>query len=82
MKKIIGTLALCVILMLSCSKEFISIDPVATVTTDLVYKTDKDFKDALTNTYAVFQTVYSDMWQFGDLRGDDTKLGLVGNLGC
>jgi len=82
MKKIIGTLALSVILMLSCSKEFISIDPVATVTTDLVYKTDKDFQDALTNTYAVFQTVYSDMWQFGDLRGDDTKLGLVGNLGC
>jgi hypothetical protein len=82
MKRIIGTLALTSMLMLSCSKEFISIDPVSTVTTDLVYKTDKDFQDALTNTYAVFQNVYSDMWQFGDLRGDDTKLGLVSNLGC
>jgi len=80
MKRIIGTLALISMLMLSCSKEFISIDPVSTVTTDLVYKTDKDFQDALTNTYAVFQTVYSDMWQIGDLRGDDTKSGLVSNL--
>lgn len=82
MKKIIGILALTTILMLSCSKEFISIDPISTVTTDLVYKTDKDFQDALTNTYAVFQTIYIDMWQFGDLRGDDTKRGLIGNLGC
>lgn len=82
MKKIIGTLALTTILMLSCRKEFINIDPVATVTTDLVYKTDKDFQDALTNTYAVFQTAYVDMWQFGDLRGDDTKSGLVSNLGA
>lgn len=82
MKNIIGILALTSMLMLSCSKEFISIDPVATVTTDLVYKTDKDFQDALTNTYAVYQTVYTDWWQFGDLRGDDTKRGLVSNLGC
>jgi starch-binding outer membrane protein, SusD/RagB family len=82
MKKILGTLALTLMLTLSCSKEFINIDPVATVTTDLVYKTDKDFQDALTNVYSVFQTVYSDMWQFGDLRGDDMKSGLVSNLGA
>ena len=80
MKNIIRTLALASILMLSCSKEFISINPVSTVTTDFVYKTDKDFQDALTNTYAVFQTVYTDMWQFGDLRGDDIRSGLVSNL--
>jgi tetratricopeptide (TPR) repeat protein len=80
MKKIIGTLALASLLMLSCSKEFISIDPVSTVTTDAVYKTDKDFQDALTNTYAVFQSAYIDMWQFADLRADDTKSGLVSNL--
>src|SRR5665647_1925465 len=80
MKNIIRTLALASILMLSCSKEFISINPVSTVTTDFVYKTDKDFQDAIIGIYSVYQTVYTDMWQFGDLRGDDTRSGLVSNL--
>jgi tetratricopeptide (TPR) repeat protein len=68
------------LLLLSCSKDFIEINPVSTVSVDLVYKTDKDFLDATTGTYAVLQAEYANFWQYGDVRGDDTKGGLVSNL--
>jgi hypothetical protein len=41
------------------------------VTIDNLYKTDKDFQDAVIGTYAALRTSYSTMWQFGDIRGDD-----------
>jgi starch-binding outer membrane protein, SusD/RagB family len=66
--------AIIVVLLLaasSCSKSFIDRQPAATVTTDALYKTDKDFSDALIGAYRGLQVVYANMWQFGDLRGDD-----------
>ena len=30
--------------------------------------------------YAVYQNEYNNFWYYGDLRGDDTKSGLVSNL--
>ncbi|HZG24031.1 MAG TPA: RagB/SusD family nutrient uptake outer membrane protein [Chitinophagaceae bacterium] len=80
MKNKIMLLALASILSVSCSKEFIRINPVSTVSTEILYKTDKDYFDALVGSYAVFQTEYNNMWQYGDLRGDDTRAGLVSNL--
>src|SRR5688500_18737359 len=72
MKKIIGSITLASILMMaSCGKSFIDKKPVSSVTTDAVYKTDKDFLDAVTGTYQALRNAYSNMWQFGDLRGDD-----------
>ena len=80
MKNIIGLIALSSVLMMSCSKDFIRINPISTVSTDILYKTDKDYYDAVVGCYAVFQTEYNNFWLYGDLRGDDTKSGLVSNL--
>lgn len=72
MKKIISILTLASLLMVSsCKKSFIEILPVSTVTTDVLYKTDKDFLDAVIGTYVALRNQYSNTWQFGDIRGDD-----------
>lgn len=55
----------------SCKKDFIERTPVSSVTIDNLYKTDKDYLDAVTGTYAALRDSYSTMWQFGDIRGDD-----------
>ena len=67
-------------LLVSCSKKFIDINPISTVSVDQVYKTDNDFQNAVNGVYAVFQTEYANFWMYGDVRGDDTKSGLVSNL--
>src|SRR5215204_1473266 len=72
MKKNITPVVIVILLLASaCSKSFIDRPPVSTVTTNDVYKTDKDFSDALIGVYKGFQAQYFNMWQFGDLRGDD-----------
>ena len=77
MKRIICLLLVASILPISCKKEFIELDPVSTVSTDVLYKTDSDFKDAVNGVYAVYQTQYQNMWLFGDMRGDDSWDELV-----
>ena len=68
---------LCIILLssllltTSCSKNFIERPPVASATTDVLYKTDKDFQDAVIGAYQALRNQYTNFWQFGDLRGDD-----------
>ncbi|MBD0352912.1 MAG: RagB/SusD family nutrient uptake outer membrane protein [Flavisolibacter sp.] len=58
-------------MMLSCKKSFIERNPVSSVTIDALYKTDKDFQDAVIGIYQALRNQYNNMWQFGDLRGDD-----------
>ncbi|MDB5248616.1 MAG: Starch-binding associating with outer rane [Segetibacter sp.] len=65
------TSAACVLMMSSCSKSFIEKQPVSSVTIDALYKTDKDYQDAVVGVYQGLRTPYQNMWQFGDLRGDD-----------
>jgi starch-binding outer membrane protein, SusD/RagB family len=77
MKKIICFLLVVSFLPLSCKKEFIELDPISTVSTDVLYKTDNDFKDAVNGIYSVYQTQYQNMWLFGDMRGDDSWDELV-----
>lgn len=60
-----------VLTMSSCGKSFIERPPVSSVTIDVLYKTDKDFQDAVIGTYQALRNQYANMWQFGDLRGDD-----------
>ncbi len=55
----------------SCKKEFIQRSPVSSVTIDNLYKTDKDYQDAIIGTYAALRDAYTNMWQYGDIRGDD-----------
>jgi hypothetical protein len=58
------------ILMFSC-EDFLDILPKSTVTVDYLFKTDKDYQDAMIGAYGVLHDVYDDYWEFGDLRGDD-----------
>ena len=80
MKKVYFTLALVLSLMVSCKKEFIELAPESTVSVDVLYKTDKDFQDAVIGCYSVLQTQYQSYWVFGDLRGDDSRQEVVANL--
>ncbi|MBE7169468.1 MAG: RagB/SusD family nutrient uptake outer membrane protein [Williamsia sp.] len=58
-------------LLSSCSKSFIERPPASSATVDVLYKTDKDFQDAIIGTYQALRNQYNVMYQFGDLRGDD-----------
>lgn len=77
MKNIFRIFILASMLILSsCSKDFIEKFPVSTVTIDALYKTDKDYKDAVIGCYQTLRDQYANMWQFGDLRGDDAYIGI------
>ena len=71
MKKILWLLTLT--FLLSCKKEFIELNPQSTASTNALYKTDKDFQDAVVGIYSTLQNIYQSFWQFGDLAGDDTE---------
>lgn len=79
MKKIICSIGAfaSVLILFSCKKNFIELAPISTVSTDALYKTDKDFKDAIIGIYSVYQNQYQNMWLFGDMRGDDSWDELV-----
>ena len=65
---------------LSCKKSFIELNPESTVSVGALYKTDKDFQDAVIGIYSNFRGQYLNFWRFGDLRADDTRYGLVSQL--
>lgn len=73
MKKIICLITFFTGLLLSCKKSFIEIPPASTVTVDNLYKTDKDFQDAINGGYNVLQNQYQNFWVFGDLPADDVS---------
>jgi hypothetical protein len=79
MKQVINikVIAFVCILMTSCSKDFIELNPESTISVDVVYKTDKDFQDAVTGCYNSLQIQYRNFWLFGDIRADDSRADLV-----
>src|ERR1700754_3551027 len=72
MKKIFVYILLFSLLSISCKKSFITIKPISTASVDDVFKTDKDFHDAVVGIYATLRNQYQDFWIFGDLRADDS----------
>lgn len=72
MKKILTAIIIVFISMVSCKKDFIQLAPLSSPIVDAVYKTDKDFQDAVVGIYAVLKNQYQNFWQFGDLRADDS----------
>lgn len=80
MKKTIYLILLFSIFIVSCKKDFIELNPVSTVSLDVLYKTDKDFQDAVTGGYSALQAQYQNFWIFGDLRGDDSKHEIPSNV--
>ncbi len=73
MKNIISILVCSTIVLMSCKKSFIEITPQSTVTVDILYKTDKDFQDAVNGCYNVLQNQYQNFWVFGDLPAEDVE---------
>lgn len=80
MKKVYITSAIVLSLLASCKKEFIERSPISTVVVDILYKTDKDFQDAVIGVYTPFQAQYQNFWVFGDLRGDNSRHEVLANL--
>ncbi|WP_460979362.1 RagB/SusD family nutrient uptake outer membrane protein [Spirosoma knui] len=72
MKKIACLVLFVSMLTMSCQKSFIELNPVSTVSVEAVYKTDKDFQDAVVGVYSMLRNQYQDFWIFGDLRADDS----------
>ncbi len=65
-------MALTSLLTVSCRKSFIDLPPISSVSTEALYKTDKDFSDALIGVYSVFRDQYQSIWEF-DLPSDDAR---------
>jgi hypothetical protein len=80
MKKYSFLIVFLLSLLISCKKDFIEVIPESTVSVDIVYKTDKDYLDAITGIYRGFQVQYQNFWIFGDLRGDDSKHEIPSNV--
>jgi starch-binding outer membrane protein, SusD/RagB family len=58
----------------ACKKDFIEILPVSTVTIDVLYKTDKDFADALIGIYTLYDGIYDGNYEYiSELCGDDME---------
>jgi len=76
---IIRIIAFASLIMMSCSKSFIDLNPISAVSVDVVYKTDKDFLDALTATYNTLQQQYQNFYIFGDIRADDSHQEIYKN---
>jgi tetratricopeptide (TPR) repeat protein len=80
MKRIYSSIAIIIALLVSCKKDFIERSPESTVVVDVLYKSDKDFQDAVIGIYTPFQAQYQNFWVFGDLRGDDSRHEVLANL--
>ena len=80
MKKLISMIILISSFMMSCNEDFLNVIPESTVTTDILYKTDKDFQDAVTGCYTALRNVYSNWYVFGDVRSDDAYHHLGNNV--
>lgn len=74
MKKLICIITLTSMLIGSCSKDFIELLPESTVTIDVLYKTDKDFADALVGIYTLYENIYDGNYEYlSELCGDDME---------
>jgi hypothetical protein len=80
MKKLFSIIILALALLMSCKKGFLDVFPKSSVTVDMLYKTDKDFQDAVTGCYTALRTAYSNMYIYSDVRSDDAWHALGNNI--
>ncbi len=71
MRKLIYITTLLLVIV-SCSHDFVELNPTSSVNVDVLYKTDKDFQDALTAVYNRLQSQYQSFYILGDMRSDDS----------
>ena len=73
MKKRNFSILFVLFLMVSCKKDFIELTPVSTVAIDVLFKTDKDYQDAVVGAYSILRVQGPNIWNFSDLPSDDTE---------
>ena len=59
-----------IVIFVGCSNDFINLVPPSTATVATVYKTDKDFQDAIVGCYNALRSQYGDFYLW-DLASDD-----------
>lgn len=67
-------LIILVLLLSSCGKGFIDLKPISTITTDNFYRTEEDFRNAVSGAYNALRTggTYGqDSYVFGEIRSDN-----------
>jgi len=72
--KNITVLCISIFLLTGCSSDFIDLVPKSTATVADVYKTDKDFQDAMNGCYNRLRTIYNSLWIY-DIASDDIVHG-------
>lgn len=72
MKKLVSIAVMTFLMILmSCQKSFIDLQPTDTVGVTSLYTTDSDFNNAVNGCYQGLMSAYSNWWKYGDIRGDD-----------
>ncbi|MEJ7740834.1 MAG: RagB/SusD family nutrient uptake outer membrane protein [Chitinophagaceae bacterium] len=63
------------ILLGSCKKDFLDLQPISAITTDNFYLNANDIKNAVSGVYASLQLpgIHINNYIFGDIRSDDTQ---------
>lgn len=73
MKNRIFILLVIISVLSACSEEFLQLAPKSEGTSEITYKTDKDFNDAVIGAYREFQDVYMYFWYFSEIPGEDVR---------
>ncbi len=74
MKNIIYLLVITVVLITSCSEDFLELSPGYAITSGNYFKTEAHFNEALNGTYAKLRGALNDdhSWLHGEMRSDNT----------
>lgn len=75
MKSLLYGLIITSLLLTSCKKDFLDLQPISSVTTGSFYQNANDIKNAVAGVYASLQFpgTYVSSYIFGDIRSDDTR---------
>lgn len=72
MKRSIYIAASCFMVLGSCSKEFLEITPQTSVVAASFFKTEEDYKQAVTGIYRPLHGLFNDAYVMGEMRSDNT----------
>lgn len=73
MKNRIFILIIIISVLSACSEDFLQLAPKSEGTSEITYKTDKDFNDAVLGAYREFQDVYNRFFHFSEIPGEDVR---------
>lgn len=72
MKRILFIAGLGLLILSSCSKDFLDIKPQTSVVAASFFVTEDDYRQAVTGIYRPLEALYSDAYVMGEMRSDNT----------